>query len=71
MTATGRALTDVRVVVLDAPAVLELCDKDPRFGYLFMKRTAAALAARLNHTRLQLLDVFGIEIPAPTEGVGP
>jgi CRP-like cAMP-binding protein len=70
MTATARALTDVRVVALDAPAVLELCDRDSRFGYLFMKRTAAAIAARLHTTRLQLLDVFGIELPAPPEGAG-
>jgi CRP/FNR family transcriptional regulator, cyclic AMP receptor protein len=68
MTATARALTDVRVVVLEAAAVLAVCDVDPQFGYMFMKRVAAAIAARLNATRLQLLDVFGTEIPVLTEG---
>jgi CRP-like cAMP-binding protein len=68
MTATARALTDVTVVALDAPAVLALCDRDPRFGFQFMRRTAAAIAARLAATRLQLLDVFRYELPAPAEG---
>jgi CRP-like cAMP-binding protein len=63
MTATARAITDVQIVSLDAAAVLSVCDQDPRFGYLFMKRIATAIAARLNSTRLQLLDVYGSEIP--------
>lgn len=68
MTATARALTSVQAVAIDARAVLDICDRDPRFGYLFMRRTAAAIAARLNATRLQLLDVYGSELP---EGAGP
>jgi CRP-like cAMP-binding protein len=71
MTATARALTGVRAVALDAAAVRAVCDADPRFGYVFMKRVAAAIAARLGATRLQLLDVFGTEIPAVAEGDGP
>jgi CRP/FNR family cyclic AMP-dependent transcriptional regulator len=63
MTATARAITDVQLVSLDAAAVLKVCDADPRFGYTFMRRIATAIAARLNATRLQLLDVFGSEIP--------
>jgi CRP-like cAMP-binding protein len=68
MTASARALTDVRVVALDSRAVLDLCDHDPRFGFQFMKRTAAALAARLSATRLQLLDVYKHELPSSPEG---
>jgi CRP/FNR family transcriptional regulator, cyclic AMP receptor protein len=68
MTATARALTEVRLVMIDARAVLDLCDRDPRFGYHFMRRTAIAIAARLNATRLQLLDVYGAALPeAPSE----
>lgn len=67
MTATARAITDSELVLLDASAVLQVCDRDPRFGYSFMKRIAIAIAQRLNSTRLQLLDVYGNEIPA--EGV--
>ena len=70
MTATARAITDIQLVALDASAVLTVCDADPRFGYLFMRRIAIALAARLNSTRLQLLDVSGGEIPTVgSEGV--
>lgn len=62
MTASARALTDVTVAALDARGLLALCDNDPRFGYHFMKRTVAALAARLQATRLQLLDVYRAEL---------
>jgi CRP-like cAMP-binding protein len=65
MTATARALTDVRAIALDAMGVLDACERDPGFGYLFMRRTAAAIAARLGGTRLQLLDVYKHELPAP------
>jgi CRP/FNR family transcriptional regulator, cyclic AMP receptor protein len=68
MTATARALTDVRVVVLQARAVLDLCARDPRFGFQFMQRTAAAVAARLSATRLQLLDVYRHELPPAPPG---
>lgn len=70
MTATARALAETRVVALDARAVLGLCDQDPRFGFQFMRRTAAAIAARLGATRLQLLDVYRHEIPSAPEGGG-
>jgi CRP-like cAMP-binding protein len=70
MTASARALTDVRVVVMDADALLRLCDEDPRFGYKFMRWTAAAIAARLSATRLQMLDVYKNELPTAPSG-GP
>ncbi len=68
MTAGASALTQVRVVALDARIVLKLCETDPRFGYQFMKRAAEAIAARLNATRLQLLDVYGTEVPQARTG---
>jgi hydrogenase maturation protease len=71
MTATARALTGVRLLALNADAVLGLCEADPRFGYQFMKRVAAAVASRLNATRLQLLDIFGPEVLAVPEGGAP
>jgi hydrogenase maturation protease len=71
MTATARTLTPARLVSLDATSVVAACDADPRLGYLLMRRTAAAIAARLNATRLQLLDVYGSEIPiVSSEGAG-
>lgn len=59
MTAGARATSEVRVISLDSRVLLGVFDADPRFGYHFMKRTAAAIAARLTATRLQLLDVYG------------
>jgi CRP/FNR family cyclic AMP-dependent transcriptional regulator len=67
MTATARAITDVVLVAIDSQAVLAVCDVDPEFGYRFMRRIAIAIASRLNSTRLQLLDVFGSEIPTVGE----
>jgi CRP-like cAMP-binding protein len=68
MTATARALTAVRLISLDATQILALCAHDPAFGFTFMQRTAGALAARLNATRLQLLDVFGAAMPTVAGG---
>jgi len=68
MTAGARAVTQVRVVALNARAILDICEQDPRFGFLFMKRAATAIAARLNATRLQLLDVYGTELHASPLG---
>ena len=58
MTATARPLTLTRVVALNAGKVLALCEQDPRFGYAFMRRTAQALARRLDATRAQLVDQY-------------
>lgn len=63
MTATSRALTATQVVAIDAFQVLALCHQDPNFGFAFMRRTARALAQRLNATRLQLMDVYRTELP--------
>lgn len=58
MTASAKALTKTKAVAIDAEAIRRWCDKDPKFGYAFMKRLAGAIAQRLNATRLQLLDVY-------------
>jgi len=58
MTATARAMTLTRVVALNAQKVLGLCEQDPRFGFAFMRRTAQALAKRLDATRAQLVDEY-------------
>jgi CRP-like cAMP-binding protein len=64
MSATARALMPTDVVAIDAGQILALCHHDPRFGFAFMRRTAQALAKRLDATRLQLLDVYRHELPA-------
>ena len=63
MTATARALTPCRLAMLDVHQILNLCERDPQFGYELMCRTAMALAKRLSATRMQLLDVYGGNLP--------
>lgn len=63
LTASARTLTDVRMIELNAERLLELCKKNPEFGYKFMRCTSLALAKRLTATRLQLLDLYRSESP--------
>jgi CRP/FNR family transcriptional regulator, cyclic AMP receptor protein len=55
----GRAAGPVRAVQLDGPCVRRYCDADPQLGYELMRRFAALASARLQATRLQLMDVYG------------
>lgn len=64
LTATARTLTPIRAIQLSGVQMLALCEHNPRFGYELMRRTALALAKRLNETRMQLVNVFGAEMPA-------
>jgi len=64
MSATARTLEITRLVELDAAPLLMLCTKDLEFGYEIMRRTMLALAKRLSATRMQLLDVYGSQLPA-------
>ena len=68
MTATGRSVGPTRLIAVDGTQLATLCEHDPKFGYEFMKRTAMALATRLSATRLQLLDVYGQQLPAAAPG---
>lgn len=67
LTATARTVTAARLIEIDATQLLALCEHDPRFGYEIMRRTALALAKRLNATRLQLVDVYGSQLPPADE----
>jgi CRP/FNR family cyclic AMP-dependent transcriptional regulator len=68
MTATARTLKPTQVVAIDAPQLVAFCEHDPMFGFEIMRRTARALARRLNATHLQLLDVYSHEMPAVVAG---
>ncbi len=67
LSATARTISATQAVAFSGAQVLALCEQDPRFGYEFMKRAALALAKRLNATRLQLLDVFGTQMPTAAD----
>jgi len=55
----GRAVERVLAVRMDGACLRGKCDADPRLGYELMRRFAGLSAARLQATRLQLLDVYG------------
>ncbi len=63
LTATARALGPARTVEIDGPQIVAMGEENPRLGYEFMKLADVALAKRLNATRLQLVDVYGSQLP--------
>jgi len=63
LTATARAVTPCRLVVVDAARILALCRHDAGFGFEFMRRTAGVLADRLSATRKLLLAAYGQCLP--------
>lgn len=71
LTATARTLAPTQMVEIDGPQLVKMGEDDPRLGYEFMKRAALALAKRLNATRLQLVDVYGSQLPDPPEAQTP
>ena len=64
------AVTATTVVSINATPILELCQQDTCFGFLFMQRTAEALAARLNAVRVQLLDLCNDDLPVIADEPG-
>ena len=55
----GRALTMIRAIDFNGMCLRGKCDADHDLGYELMKRFAQTIMARLQATRLQLLDVYG------------
>jgi CRP-like cAMP-binding protein len=56
---SARAVQPVRALMLDGACLRAKCEADPRLGYELMRRFAQVIIARLQATRLQLLDVYG------------
>lgn len=59
----GRAVEPTAVVAFDGACLRGKCDADHQLGYALMQRFAASIVDRLQHTRLQLLDVYGAPVP--------
>jgi len=55
----SRASGPVSAVVFDAACLRAKCEADHELGYELMRRFAGTLLARLQATRLQVLDVYG------------
>ena len=55
--------TPVTALVFDSKALMDYCEENPSFGFLFMRKAAAALASRLSGTRLQLMQMCGNRFP--------
>ena len=54
------------MVALDADALLEYLEANPRFGFIFMERLAQVFMQRLNNCRLQV-----IHLMPPKDAEGP
>jgi len=59
---TAHTVTPVKAVAANGEKLLDLCRKDPEFGFEFMRRALIALSERLSATRLQLLKVAGVQV---------
>lgn len=57
---TGRAATEVRVLVFDGECLRNKCEADHGFGYEFLKRFSRITIERLQATRLQLIDLYQV-----------
>jgi CRP-like cAMP-binding protein len=67
MTATARAVTPVRLAVLDADQVVQLCERDPQLGTAFHRQLAVVVATRLRDARRRLSQHL-TRRPIPGEG---
>jgi CRP/FNR family cyclic AMP-dependent transcriptional regulator len=56
----GRTRESCELVAFDGACLRGKCEQDHEFGYLLMRRFTANLFERLQATRLQLLDVYGL-----------
>jgi len=54
----ARALKPTKVWAVDTDVLLAAMEAHPADGYLFLRRLLPVIAERLEHTRLQLLDIY-------------
>lgn len=57
---SGVAVAETRAIALDGECLRNKCENDAHFGYEMLKRLAQVMERRLEATRLQLLDVYGM-----------
>ena len=54
----ARAVEATGAIVLDGKALRAECEKDHQLGYELFKRFAQVISKRLEHTRIQMLDLY-------------
>ena len=59
---SGRVVEPVRAIALNATCLRDKSEEDHDLGYEFMKRVAQILIARLQSTRIQLLDMYNVPV---------
>ena len=57
-TATARTVEPTTALALDSDQLREMCEADPRLGFLITRRILGVVAERLTATRMQLLDIY-------------
>jgi len=55
----ARALTRVQTIAFDGTALSVVFEEDHDLGYEIMKRLLPLVTERLDHTRMQLIDMYG------------
>jgi len=60
----GRVQEDTALISFDGACLRGKCETDHELGYELMKCFAQVIIARLQATRLRLLDVYGVGTPA-------
>ncbi|MEK6754550.1 MAG: cyclic nucleotide-binding domain-containing protein [Bacteroidota bacterium] len=56
----ARALEVTRAIALDGKCLRRKCEEDHNLGYELLKRFAHIIEQRLESTRLQILDIYGV-----------
>jgi CRP-like cAMP-binding protein len=59
----GRTTEPCSLAAIDGARVRDLCEEDHEIGYELMSRFAGGLQELLQHTRMQLLDLYGAARP--------
>ncbi|MCX5692175.1 MAG: cyclic nucleotide-binding domain-containing protein [Candidatus Omnitrophica bacterium] len=59
---SAEAVENTRAVVLDGKCLRAKCEKNSDLGYELLKRLISVFTQRLEATRLQLVDIYNIDI---------
>jgi len=59
---SAKALENSRLLALDGKCLREKCEKNADLGYELMKRLVKIFAERLEAARLQLIDIYNINV---------